>query len=53
MKFASRKVVHKIHERTGEFIGNNIPDKFVKPKPAENSRNVEEIVILLEKRNTK
>ena len=39
---------------TGEFIGNKIADKIVKPKlaPDENSRKVEEIVIPPQKRQT-
>ena len=55
-KSASKKVVHK----TGEFLGNKIVDpaakskgdKIVKPKHVinENPRNVEEIIILEEKR---
>ena len=53
LKTASRKVVHKSVKATGEFIGNKIADKVVKPKPTidENSRNVEEIVIPPEKRH--
>ena len=52
LKTASKKVVHKASEATGEFIGDNIADKTVKPKPVpgENSRNVEEIVIPPEKK---
>ena len=39
-------------EGTGEFTGNKITNKFVKPKPVPkaNSRNVEEIVIPPEKK---
>ena len=33
LKSASKKVVHKAAEAIGEFIGNNIADKIVKPKP--------------------
>ena len=53
LKTASKKVVHKAVKATGEFIGNKIADKFVKPKPTidENSWNVEEIVIPPEKRH--
>ena len=42
LKTASKKVVHKPAEATGEFIGNKIADKIEKPKPVidENSRNV-------------
>ena len=49
--------MHKVAELTGKFIGNRIADKIVKlkPVPDENPKNVEEIVIPLEKkkRNTK
>ena len=46
LKTASEKIAHKAAEATGEFIGNKIADKIVKPKPAsdENLRNVEEII---------
>ena len=46
-----QKVVHKAAEPTGEFMGNTIVDKIVKPKPVidENPRNVEVIAIQLEK----
>ena len=55
LKTASKKVVHKTTEATGEFIGKKIADEIVKAKsvPDENSRNVEDIVISPEKRNTK
>ena len=47
----------KVAELTGKFIGNRIADKIMKlkPVPDENPKNVEEIVIPLEKkrRNTK
>ena len=33
LKTASKKVVHKAVEETGEFIGNRIADQIVKPKP--------------------
>ena len=48
LKTASKKVAHK----TGEFVGNKIPDKIVKPKHVinENPRNVEETIIPPEKR---
>ena len=48
---ASRKVVHKTAEATGEFIGSKVSDKIVKPKhvPDENSRNAEEIITPPEK----
>ena len=49
--------MHKVAELTRKFIGNTIADKIVKlkPVPDENPKNVEEIVIPLEKkrRNTK
>ena len=52
LKTASQKVTHKVTEGTGEFIGNKIVDKTLKPKPVPdvNSINVEEIVIPPEKR---
>ena len=43
LKTASKKIVHKAVEATGEFIGNKITDKIVKPN--ENPRKVEEIII--------
>ena len=59
-KSASKKVVHKAAEATGEFIENKIADalaklnndKIVKQKSVtdENSRNFEEIIIPPEKR---
>ena len=47
LKTASKKVVHK----KGEFLGNKITDKIVKPKHVidENPRNFKEIIILAEK----
>ena len=60
LKTASKKVVHKVAEATGEFLGNKIADgvakskndKIVKPNHEidENPRNVEEIIIPSEKR---
>ena len=52
LKTASKKLVHKVVEAAGEFIGNNIANKIQKPKPVieENSRTVAEIVIPPEKR---
>lgn len=42
----------KVAELTGKFIGNRIADKIVKlkPVPDENPKNVEETVILPDKR---
>ena len=42
----------KVAELTGKFIGNRIADKIMKlkPVPDENPKNVEEIVIPLEKK---
>ena len=42
LKTTSKKVFHKVAEATGEFTGNRIADKIVKPKHVidENSRNV-------------
>ena len=47
LKSPSKKAVHKAAEATGEFIGNEIADKIVKPKPVydENSINTEKIII--------
>ena len=52
LKTASKKVVHKAFEATCELIGNKVPDKIVKEKAVidENSRNIEEIIVLPEKR---
>ena len=59
-KTASKKLVHKAAETTGEFKGSKIAnavvkskdEKIVKPKHVidENSRNVEEIIFPPEKR---
>ena len=51
-KTVSKKVLHPTVEATEEFLGNKIAEKTVNRKPVtdENSRNVEEIVISLEKR---
>ena len=55
LKTPFRKVVHKAAEATGKFIGNEINDKIVEPKlvPNENTRDVEKIVILPEKKTNK
>ena len=52
LKTASKKLVHKAAEATGEFIGNKIADKITKRKPVpdENSGDVEEIIIPPENR---
>ena len=52
-KTAFKKV--KTAKATGEFIGNKIANKIVKPKPVpdQNSINAETIVIPPEKRNRK
>ena len=53
IKSASKIVVHKAAETTGEFIGNKIADKIVKPKPVwefKNLRDIEEMIILPQKR---
>ena len=44
---AASKNVHKAAEATGEFIGNKITEKNVKPKPVsdENLREFEETII--------
>ena len=51
-KTPSKQVVHKAAEAKSEFAGNKISDKIVKPKHAidENPRNVEQILILQEKK---
>ena len=52
LKTASKKVVHKAAEATGEFLRNKIADKIVKPKHVidENLRNGEDIIILSKKK---
>ena len=52
LKTDSKKVTHKAAEATGEFIGNKISDKIVKPRHVtdENPRNIEEKIIPPEKR---
>ena len=52
LKTASKKVINKSVETTGEFIGNKIGDKIVKQKPVIDkiSRNIAEIIIPPEKR---
>ena len=52
LQTASKKVVHKAAEATGEFIENKISNKVVKPKlfPGDNSECLEEIVIPPKKR---
>ena len=52
LKTASKKVVHKAAEATGEFLRNKIADKIVKPKHVidENLRNDEDIIILSKKK---
>ena len=52
LKTATKKVVYKAPEPTGEFIGNKITDKIGKPKPepVKNSKNVKEIIIPPEQR---
>ena len=49
---ASKKLVHKTPEATGELIRNKIAKKVVEPKsaPDENSRNIKETNISPEKR---
>ena len=52
LKTASKIVVHKAAEATGEFKGNKVTDKIVKQKPVidENSRDAEKVIIPPEKR---
>ena len=51
LKTNSKKVFHKTAEATGEFIGNKISDKIVKPKLVtdENLRNADEYLFHLKK----
>ena len=44
LKTNSKKAVHKTFQATGEYIGNTIADKTVKPKllTDENARNADE-----------
>ena len=46
LKTAFRKKVHKAAGATGQFIGNKIAERIVKPKPVHNEilRYVEEII---------
>ena len=55
LKTACKKVVHKAAEATGEFRGNKINEKIVKPKHVndENPKNVEEIFVLSKKKEEK
>ena len=52
VKIVSKNVVYEAVEARGEFIGNKVANKIVKPKPVskENSRNVEKIVFTPDKR---
>ena len=52
LKTTSKKVVHKTAKARGELIGNKVTNKIIKKKPLidENSRNIVEIIIPLEKR---
>ena len=52
LKTACKKVIHQAAEATGEFIGNKIAYKIVKPNHVidKNPRNIEEIIISLGKR---
>ena len=52
LKTASKKVVHKAAEATGEFLRNKIADKIVKPKHVidENLRNGEDNYSVKKKR---
>ena len=54
-KTATKKVVHEAAEATGEFLGNKIADKILKPKYVidENPRNAGEIIILQKKKKKK
>ena len=48
-KTTSKKVVHKAAEARGEFIGNKIADKIVKPTHVIDENQINEIVIPLDK----
>lgn len=52
LKTATKKVVRKGAEATGEFIENIYANKIVKPKPVleSNSTNLEKIIIPSEKK---
>ena len=52
LKTVSERVIHNTIEATGKVISTKIVYKILKPKLVydENSRNGEEIVVLLEKR---
>ena len=52
LKTATKKVVRKGAEATGEFIENIYASKIVKPKPVleSNSTNLEKIIIPSEKK---
>ena len=52
LKTAFKQLVHRAAEATSVFLGNKITDKIVKVKQLidDNPRNVEEIIILLQKR---
>ena len=41
LKSVSKKAVHKAAEATGEFIGNKIADKIIKPKAAYNENSID------------
>ena len=51
LKPATKKIVHKAAEPTGEFIESKIANKTVKPKSVldENLRDVKEVIISPEK----
>ena len=52
LKTAFKQLFHRAAEATSVFLGNKITDKIVKAKQLidDNPRNVEEIIILLQKR---
>ena len=54
LKTTTKKVAHKAAEATREFTGNKIANTIVKlkPVPDENLKNVEEIIIPIERRET-
>ena len=52
LKIASKKLIYKLAEVKGEFIGNKIADEIAKTKPVsdEISKDVEKIIIPPKKR---
>ena len=54
-KTASKRVVQKTAEATGDLIGNKMPDKITsigKPKEKDKTKEIEKIYISQEKKST-